>query len=367
MVRVYCLIRTKYSVAAKERLDEVLAKNHLLDDIAAGHRAKIAAVAYDVNSPGTLGLSGSDYETLRRSVTVIVHNAWAVNFNKAPEDFEPHVRGTFDLITLALRSELKKRPDFVFVSTSGLVHWARPVPVREALYGIEAALPGTNYSLSKWATEQICSAAADKTGLSVRILRLHQMCGDTKHGMWNVKELWPQALAAARTIGSIPASTGADEEHYWLPTDVTGEVIADLALLDQVDSGTRSTIPSLAVFHVSNRRPVLWKAFVLPALRRHGLVFETVSWSDWVARLETERDVKRNPPYRLINIWRSIAATTNSAGADGPSTRLDMTNASQISPRLAEGFVLDEALFGKFLQFWNTQPGWAGQVYPAKI
>lgn len=367
VVRVYCLIRTRNSVAASERLDDVLAKNHLLEDLAAGHRGKITAMPYDVSSPGTLGLAESDYETLRRSVTIIVHNAWAVNFNKSLEHFEPHCRGTFDLINLALRSELKKKPDFVFISTSGAIYRAKPWPVRETPHGIEAALPGTNYALSKWTTEQICSAAAEKTGLSVRILRLHQICGDTKHGMWNVKEAWPQALAAARTIGAIPARVDIDEEHYWLPTDITGAVIADLALLDQVDSNTRSAVPSLAVFHVGNKKPVLWKATVHSALRRHGLAFETISWSEWVTRLEKEKNVQRNPPYRLINFWRSIATSRESVGADGPGFRLDITNACKISPRLAEGAIIDEALVGKFLQFWNTQPSWAGQMYPARI
>lgn len=371
MAKVYCLVRTKKSVAASARLENVLAKNHLLDDITAGQCGKIAAMSYNVHDHDRLGLAVDDYEILRRSVTTIIHNAWAVNFNMKFRDFEPHCRGTSDLINLALSSSLKKAPDFVFVSTLGAVYQAKPIPIREKLYGPAAATQSTNYALSKWTTEQICFAAVEKAGLSVRLVRLAQICGDLKYGMWNVKEAWPQTIAAAQTIGAIPASNNRDEQHHWLPSDVAGAVIADLALLDQVDRATRASVPVFAVFHVANPKPILWKAQILSSLRRHGLDFETLPWPEWVVRLESsDTNVLRNPPYRLINFYKLFAlgaGGTQDTEATAPGLIMDISNACKISPRLREGAMIDEVLIGKFLQFWKSQLDWAGQAYPAKM
>ncbi|KAF3767288.1 hypothetical protein M406DRAFT_69448 [Cryphonectria parasitica EP155] len=343
--RVYCLIRSKQSSPVSQRLDDVLIKNHLIEDLSLEQRKKIIAIPYDLYSRERMDLSQNDYETLRRSVTVIIHNAWAVNFNMKFPSFEPHCRGTFDLINLALQSELKTKPAFVFISTVGAIFKAEPKPIREKLYGFEAATNGTNYALSKWTTEQICSAAA-KAGLPVSIVRLGQICGDTKYGMWNAKEAQPQIIAAACTIGAVPAAKNHDDGHSWLPSDVTGAAVADIALLDHVDSATKALIPSLAVYHVANAKTVLWKADVLPALRRHGLTFETISWPEWVDRLEADPNVLRNPPYRLIKFYRVMASgrTDDVQEKASPALMMDMTNASKVSPRLAGGIEIDEAL-----------------------
>lgn len=322
---------------------------------------------YDVYSQEMLGLSGEDYKTLRGSVTVMIHNAWAVNFKMGFADFEPHCRGTFDLINLALESDLKTKPVFILISTAAAVLLAQPKPARETLHGFQAAASGTSYGLSKWIVEQVCAAAA-QAGLSTRIVRLGQICGDTKHGLWNIKEAWPLIVASAVTMGVVPATQAYDEKQYWLPADVTGSVIADLALLDQVDSTTKASVPPLSVFHVANIKPVLWKAEVLPALRRHGLNFEVVSWTEWVGILErSDSNVLRNPPYRLLNFFKTFSFARREGAAENNASSLDTSKACKFSPRLAEGIAIDDTLIGKFVRFWMTQLGWTGQDYPAKM
>lgn len=369
--KVYCLIRTKKSSPASKRLDDVLATNHLLDIITKEQRQKIIATDYDLyNANGRLGLSDSVYEVLRSSVTTICHNAWAVNFNMQLTDFEPHCRGTFDLINLALQSTHKAKPSFLFVSTIGAILRASERPIKETLYDLEAASGGVNYSVSKWITEQVCHRASQNTDLEVRILRLGQICGDTKHGMWNTKEAWPMLMASGRTIGFLPANTKSDQEQRWLPSDVTGAAVADIALLDQLDDKTRASVTRFEVFHISNKRPALWNAVVIRALKQHGLQFETVSWAEWADRLEkSDSNVLRNPPYRLRRFFRSLANMVDENTVKEPRSplSLDMTNACKISPRLAEGAPVNHELIGKFLKYWESQPGWTGQSYPAKM
>lgn len=348
-----------------------MATNHLLEIITPEQRQKIVAVDYDLyNADGRLGLSDKDYETVRASVTTICHNAWAVNFNMKLSDFEPHCRGTYDLINLALQSTRKTKPAFLFVSTVGAILRASPTPIKETLYDFEAASGGVNYSVSKWITERVCHQASQNTGLEVRIVRLGQICGDTEHGMWNIKEAWPMVMASGRTIGVLPANASSDQEQRWLPSDLTGASVADIALLDQVDDETRASVASFMVFHIANKQSTAWKASILPALKRHGLDFETVSWPEWVARLEnSDSNVLRNPPYRLRNFFRTLASLNGENTAKEPRRlfSLDMTNACKISPRLAHGASIDDDLIGKFLRYWETQPGWTGQSYPAKM
>lgn len=334
-------------------------------------RQKIIAINYDLYSAdGRLGLSGRDYDIIRTSVTMICHNAWAVNFNMNLLDFEPHCRGTHDLINLAIQSPRTTKPAFLFVSTVGAISSALPHPIEERLHGFEATLSGLNYAISKWIAEQLCYKASQNTGLEVRIVRLAQICGDTKHGMWNIKEAWPMLMASGRTIGCLPAHEKFDQEMRWLPSDVAGAAVVDITLLDQVNEETRASIAKFMVFHISNNRTAAWKANVLPALKRHGLEFETVSWPEWIARLDkSDSNVLRNPPYRHRRFFHILAAWNEgdeSKQAPKPFS-LDMTNACKISPRLAHGTTIDDDLIGKFLKYWESQPGWTGQSYPAKM
>lgn len=355
MAKVYCLIRTKQGAAATTRLEDVLTRNHLLKDATAMQLDKIFAMHYDLGSSDKMGLSKEDYEALR-SVTLVIHNAWAVNFNMDLRDFEQHIRGTSELLKLATQSKLVQKPDFVFISTFAAIARASPIPIPEQLYDIEVASGTTNYGLSKWTAEQLCSGATKKAGLRVRVLRLSQMCGDTRYGMWNPKEAWPQVMASAVTIRGLPAPEHGDDKHSWLPTDVAGAVIADLALLDQIDDDTRASLRPLSVLHVANPKYVLWKGEVLPALQRNGLEFDTLGWQEWVARLErSDPNVLRNPPRRLLDFYKVLAVQRR-------SLHMDISNAIKCSPRLAEGATIDEALIGRFVKFWRTAKGWAGQA-----
>lgn len=373
--KVYCPIRTKHSTASTTRLDHVLATNHLLDDLTSEQREKIVPIQYDLYSQGEeLGISAADYEVLRTSVTIICHNAWAVSYNMKLPDFHVHCKGTYNLINLALRSDFKKKPTFLYISSLGVIAGAKPRPITETLYGLESVL-NINYARSKWITEQIIHKATEKTGLETRILRLGQICGDTKHGMWNTKEAWPMVMATARTIGALPANQKTDDEHHWLPSDVTGDVIADIALLDHIDgdgdgNDARASVPKFAIFHVLNPQPTYWRTHVLSALKRNGLDFETLPWIEWADRLEkSDSNLLRNPSYRLmafIKGWAFRLSETNSEISRN-SPAVDMTNTFKVSPRLVKGVSIDDGLIGKFLQYWSSQTSWAGQSSVTKL
>lgn len=177
-------------------------------------------------------------------------------------------------------------------------------------------------------------------------------------------------IASGRTIGFLPSNATSDQQQRWLPSDVTGAAIADIALLDQVDDETRASFTPFTVFHIANMQTIAWNAGVLPALKRHGMEFEAVPWPEWAARLEkSDPNVLRNPPYRLRAFFNNLAQANggNPGKEPRPLFTLDMTNARKASPRLAHGVPLDSDLIGKFLKYWESQPGWTGQSYPAKF
>lgn len=65
------------------------------------------------------------------------------------------------------------------------------------------------YSQSKWVTERVCLAAEKHLGHTgdsgrVKILRVGQLCGDTKTGRWNEKEGWPLMIRTASVVGCLP-------------------------------------------------------------------------------------------------------------------------------------------------------------------
>lgn len=54
--------------------------------------------------------------------------------------------------------------------------------------------------------EAICEAAHRTTRLNGRmhVLRIGQLCGDTKGGIWNVTEAWPLMLSSVSVTGTLP-------------------------------------------------------------------------------------------------------------------------------------------------------------------
>ena len=69
-----------------------------------------------------LGIGELLLEELRTTVTHIVHVGWLVNWSLDLLQFEPLIRGTRNLIDLALSSPLSTPPRIVFVSSLGVLH-----------------------------------------------------------------------------------------------------------------------------------------------------------------------------------------------------------------------------------------------------
>lgn len=105
------------------------------------------------------------YAQLRESTTVIIHNAWRVDFNLALSSFESNIRGTRNLIDFALSASHASSLRFLFTSSiSSAQSWDRtkgPYPEEVQLDAQYAV--GAGYGEGKYVVERVsysCNACA---------------------------------------------------------------------------------------------------------------------------------------------------------------------------------------------------------------
>ena len=62
------------------------------------------------------------------------------------------------------------------------------------------------YARSKHLAETLCDTANRQSELIGRIgvLRLGQLCGDTKEGIWKAEEGWPLLISSVALTGCLP-------------------------------------------------------------------------------------------------------------------------------------------------------------------
>ncbi|KAJ0125235.1 thioester reductase domain-containing protein [Diaporthe amygdali] len=351
--QVYCLVRADSDEAADLRITKSLHEAHL--EVTDSHqRSKIVALASDLGQT-SLGLNNSHYEILRTSVTDIIHGAWAVNFNLSLSSFEnPSIASISHLLNLAIRSPLNPRPKFSFISSIAAIALAKAQEgVKETRYGWEAASQ-IGYGQSKWVGEEICSAAvkyAAQNGvdLPVQILRVGQIVGDNKRGMWNPKEAIPLTVQSALTTGALPVVEGADMQ-YWLPVDIAAAAIIELAFRSRSNEDTEGA----RVFHVSNTTPLHWNTEFLPALARHNLAFEAIPQQEWLRRLESAV-----PNHRLLQHFkRRYGVVHDNQASTRAEDALDLFEARKYSNALRDGTKIDEHMIGRFLTYWLGLEEW---------
>lgn len=236
------------------------------------------------------------------------------------------------------------------------------------------------YAQSKWVAEQLLASAAAQAEIPVRIARLGQVCGDSVEGLWNPAEAIPTIVRTAVTQGVLPGEEEVDEELQWLPADVAGEAIVDVAVYeddeDGDDDGEESRL--LQVFNLVNSTfPLFWNRDFLPFLRRAGLSFEIISGKDWVKKLEkyssSTSTMQDEPAVKLLDFFKhkydtSTTTTTNSQGKEKGKEkeeekerkkenqpRFETARAKKISSAMAKNCVIDEILVAKFVKYWREE------------
>ncbi|KAF2130442.1 acetyl-CoA synthetase-like protein [Dothidotthia symphoricarpi CBS 119687] len=291
---VWALVRASSDHAALERTLKSLSSRDLY--LTAEESRKVIAVPSDLSKPD-FGLGPSRLEDLRSSLTLVIHSAWAVNFNISVSSFEDqHIKAIPNFINLCQSTTHGSPARFFFCSSvSSAAATPRPGSVPETPVKDIAHVQGTGYARSKFVAEHIVRNAAHDAGASARVLRIGQLIGDSKAGEWNTTEGIPLMIQTAETLGALPA---LDEEMSWLPVDYAASIIRDVCAAGNAN-------PDL-VYHVLNPTRFHWTRDMLPALAAAGLQFKTLPTDQWMDRLRnSDRDPKTNPPIKLLDWFES--------------------------------------------------------------
>ncbi|KAF8215557.1 male sterility protein-domain-containing protein, partial [Mycena galopus ATCC 62051] len=250
-------------------------------------------------SKADLALPLDVWNTLRDTVTVIIHNAWTLDFNRALSSFESHVKGTRNLIDLARQSPNKSRVRFLFTSSiASAQNWDRKLgPFPEELQLDASVAVGNEYGESKYVSERILAAS----GLAATSFRIGQVSGSVSNGAWSTTDWVPVMVKSSIALGNFPSNSSG--VVAWIPPEAVSNTIVDVAL-----SGEK---PPFAV-NLVHPRPVPWDFIV--STMASMVQLPLVPFADWVKQLETRAagatadDLEKIPGIKLLDFFKASAA-----------------------------------------------------------
>lgn len=332
----------------------------------------------NVSAP-LFGLDEAVYTEIKDRVTLVIHNAWPVNFNLNLAAFRPQLAGLVNLFSLA-SAAAPRRVHFSFISSMGAVVNADKKPVPEEIQeNFDSAAP-SGYARSKLVAENICDAAARHLGIPITVARLGQIAGAVgefnagEAAVWNRREWFPSLVVSSAHIGCLPESLGPIFGAVdWVPSDVLGGVVLDLAL----DPSRLGSEPAGArVFHVRNNNITDW-AGLLPAVQS---AVEKASGGDkkvdivppsvWLAKLKesmSDADIAVNPAVKIYDFYEQTvwASAANGTATNGTVTNGTATNgtATHGTHEKVELMAVDKAVGASktLRELLGVTPEWAGK------
>ncbi|KAL4754414.1 hypothetical protein BDW72DRAFT_190275 [Aspergillus terricola var. indicus] len=342
---VYCLTRRDNP---KEAILRALEQKGL--SILPYRTKKIIALKSDLDRPN-LGLTEEMIEEMRQCVSMIVHTAWPVNFNLPLSTFTPHIAGLSQLINFSLSVHMPTPAVMLFCSSisTALASSADRIDERP-ISDLSSAL-NMGYARSKLIGERIISNARN-SGARAYSLRIGQVSGHSKRGLWNDSEAIPLMLRSALTLKALP---DLDMDCSWLPADKLACSIMEIARVCSSDSSHDNRGDSDdSVYNLCNPHTFTWSA-MLNTLRQHGFEFQTVPFDDWLERLrqsEGRREELQNPAVKLVDHYEAMY------GANAPSPKIFRTDkAERDSETLRNGRlrIIQDGILARYAQDWMNR------------
>ncbi|KAI1073845.1 hypothetical protein F5B20DRAFT_478457 [Whalleya microplaca] len=294
--KIYCLNRGRRSL---ERQQDSQAEKGLQE-----LTNKVECWDTDITKP-YFGLPMEDYKTLLHEVTTVIHNAWRVDFNLSVDSFSGHISVTWKFTDFSAHSRFNAQ--LFFISSLGAVS-GRSGEVPEQVYDSWCTPEQIGYGESKFVSERLLHTAAREADIPTVICRVGQVAGPTKEaGMWPKQEWLPSLIASSKYLGKLPATLGPSETVDWIPVDMLGKSIVELAM-------NCSTIRNIGatIYHAVNPQRTEW-AKLLPTVRRcldPKKKIETVPLEAWVDALRKSasktEDVAQNPAIKLLDFFESM-------------------------------------------------------------
>ncbi|KIK64285.1 hypothetical protein GYMLUDRAFT_94733 [Collybiopsis luxurians FD-317 M1] len=296
-----------------------------------------------------LGVPQGVLHELQQNLTIIIHNAWRLDFNLSLSSFELHIRGARSLIDLARSSRQSSNIRFLFTSSiASTQSW----DVSKGSYPEEIVLDakyalGSGYGESKYITERILA----KSGLQTTSFRIGQVAGGEPNGAWATSDWFPILVKSSLTLNKLPDARGFVS---WVPMDAVTQALLDTAFLEN------SAPIAVNILHPN---PTSWST-VIQKIRR-ALIHEKNLPSDalplipiqqWVSDIEKHANNPSDnlPALKLLDFFRTQAK------ADDPSntcesmrlTPLKIENVKRISLRMRNLQAFDASIVDKWVKYW---------------
>jgi thioester reductase-like protein len=319
----------------------------------------------------TLGLPPDVIDDLRKSRCLIIHTAWEVNFNLPLASFEAEsIAGTKHLLDLSISVQTAEPARFVLCSSISTAMNSPPgtTVLETAIEEVHHA-QATGYARSKFVAEHIAHNAAITAGADVRVMRIGQIVGDSRNGLWNDSEAIPLMIRSASVIGVLPE---LHDKCSWLPVDQCAVTVLELSGLTKPASKALRFLEtsegpprysSALYYNVLHPRVFDWNDDLLPALRNAGLYFTTAPPQEWVRLLErSAADPKINPSVKLLGFWKGrYDRETANREEDGNPSRSMYPVAFSTAEAERDSITLRQAqhcvstcLVDKFVQRWKS-------------
>lgn len=351
---VYCLTRRE------SPLEAIL---HTLTDkdlsISPEQKAKIVAFNSRLDQPDFgLSLDKSTSTHILDSVSLIIHTAWPVNFNLPLSEFEPHIQGLYNLIQLSLSVHRREPAVMMFCSSVSTALGSRAAEILEEPVDLDSAFMG--YGQSKLIGERIVSNAR-RSGARAYSLRIGQVSGHSKKGLWNDSEALPLMIRSALTLGALPELS---QTCSWLPVDKLASTIVELARTcatpsvfgeSQASSSASAEYVDDSIFNLCNSREFTWSA-LLRTLKNCGFRFDVVSFEEWLLRLrrsETRGEELVNPAIKLIHHYETMHGRRSSLMQNGPKRFIaEKAERSSVTLRNGRLRIIDDGILRCYAQDW---------------
>ncbi|KAJ3877582.1 putative aminoadipate reductase [Lentinula edodes] len=304
------------------------------------------------SSSDNLGLPENMLDELRKNLTLVIHNAWRLDFNLSLSSFESHIKGARSLINLARSSQHSSDIRILFTSSiASTQSW----DVGKGLYPEEVVMDssyavGGGYGESKYVTERILV----QSGLQVTSFRIGQICGGEPNGAWAMTDWLPILIKSGLTLNKLPDAHGVVS---WVPMDAVTSTVLDTAFLKD-----RAPI----AVNVVHPRPISWS--VVMQNIRHALVREKslspedltlIPFQQWVLELEKHVDSSSDdlPALKLLNFFQLQASADDriketQAGESLGLTPLNIENAERISQTMKNLEALEASIAEKWVKYW---------------
>ncbi|KAG9235014.1 male sterility protein [Amylocarpus encephaloides] len=368
--KIYAMVRgPSHLKKLRTALESRRMDSSILD---ADRGGKIEVVNFSMQDP-LLGLDLEKYAELANTVTVVVQNAWKMDFNLGVEEFQGDcLRNTMSLLRFCQAGRPKR---FVFTSSISTCMGAGQVKsnVPEGLIGSDptVALP-TGYAQSKYIVERITQTASKTLDIPIHLLRIGQMSGSTTTGHWNSNEMFPIMFSSSLhpAISSIPSFPNKFVD--WIPVDKVASAIADVTLFhSNIPHPAQSPSPpstptsdpgseAIAVYtvhNITNPHPIPWSRLVEYLRVCTGSSASTLpaipmtEWIERLARLAGTDGSEHVAGLRLLQFFENMAE------AEGGGKEAHMTfetkKTQAISPALRDCGPFSEEWLRRNVEVWR--------------